>query len=216
MSSPKDLFINQKISVLKAGSEEWYISQIQDLDQDSVYIALPYRHLVPLLLQPDEQVSVFFADEGAGYSFDTRVTGIKNDQVPLYIIRRPVTFTRVQLREFVRLPVCLDVEYAVCKGGQIPTKLTLTSTRDLSAGGMQLVTKNPLKHGDNIFLCFVLKYGNKAIRFNIWGLVVRVKSEYSSSLIHLAGIKFNDLTIVEQDKITGYIFARMRERNNLK
>lgn len=216
MSSPKPLFVNQRISVSKAGSKEWYISQIQDLDRNSVYIALPYSHLVPMILQPNERVSVFFAGEGAGYRFDSIVTGIKKDQVLLYIIRRPVTFTRVQLRNFVRLPVCLDVEYAICEGNEIPEELTPISTRDISAGGMQLVTKTPLQQGDNIYLSFVLKHSNKSMEFNAHGQVVRVNSEHDDANIYLAGIKFINLNMGVQDKITGYVFAKMVERNSLK
>lgn len=212
MSSPKALSINQKISVSKAGSEEWYISQILDLEQDLVYIALPYRQLLPLILQPDERVSVFFATEDAGYQFDTIVTGVKEDQVLLYIIKYPVKFTRIQLREFVRLPICLDVAYAKCQGDRIPAELTLTSTRDLSAGGMQLVTKKPLQQGDLLFLRFVLKHGHETKMYQVRGEVVRAASEYSGSIINLASVKFINLAVREQDSITGFIFVRMIER----
>lgn len=216
MNKPGALFINQKIVVARIDSNDWYTSQIQDMDPDSIYIALPYSQAFPLILQVAEQVQVHYTAKGAGFRFVTKVTGIKNEQIPLYRLNQPLAVTRVQMRDHVRIPVCLDVKYIPCEDHEEPVEFINTCTRDLSAGGLQLVTRTPLTPGTKLCLRFALDFDDKRLEYNVRGLVVRVGTEEIGGLaIQTAGIKFVNLNKREQDKITGYVFIKMAKQNQL-
>ncbi|MEW5953960.1 MAG: flagellar brake domain-containing protein [Bacillota bacterium] len=216
MSKPEDLYINQKISVVRNDSSGWYTSQIQDLDQDSIYITLPYSQALPLILQVEDQVQVSFAAEGASFRFLTRVTGLKNEQISLYRLARPLEIVRVQMRDYVRIPVCLDVEYGSCADQEEPVEFIKTCTRNLSAGGLKLVARTDLTPGAKLCLRFSLEVEQTRLEYNVRGQVVRVCSEeIGGQLIKTAGIKFINLRRVDQDKITRYVFIRMAKQKQL-
>jgi len=215
--SPEKLFINQKVSVARFTSNEWYPTQIQDLGEQHFYIARPYHQSMPLILYLDEQVQVSFAAQGARYKFITKVTGTREEQVFMYRLALPQTMTRVQLRKNVRIPILLDVEYALYDEKKRPVKFFKTFTRDLSAGGMRLIVPKVLPTGTLICLRFTLGSGKKSKFYELQGRVsVVYPSEVAEVTVESVGIKFIDLTRHQEDAITGFVFTAMAEQNRLR
>ncbi len=216
MSPLRELSIGQKLYVARVGEEEWYVSSLQDLNEDGLYIAMPYLHGGALLLNPGEEIQVRFVRESGVYVFASRVLARKHETVPLYLIACPAEVKRIQQRRFVRLPILLDVLYA-----PIPEKpdeqpaWAKGRTADLSGGGMRLRVMAPLPVGTRLLLKFYLPWEKKPVEMTLQGRVVRAEvteGRESGEKLYSLGIEFVDIRRRDQDEIIRFIFRKMAER----
>ncbi|MBC7104429.1 MAG: PilZ domain-containing protein [Firmicutes bacterium] len=216
MSALRELTISQKLYVARVGEEEWFVSSLQDLNEDGLYIAMPYLRGGALVLSPGEEVQVRFVRESGVYLFVTRVLGRRDESVPLYLIAYPAEVQRIQQRRFVRLPILLEVLYAPAsdKPGEQPV-WARGRTADLSGGGMRLRVSEPLPAGTPLLLKFYLPWEKRPVEMTLRGRVVRsevTEGREAGERLYFLGIEFVDIRRRDQDEIIRFIFRKMAER----
>lgn len=207
--------INLKIRVNRKGEKNWYASSVQDIDRNSFSISIPTLGASPLILKPGEQVNIAFVLEMSRFEFETKVIGRRYDNIPLYVMALPKRYVRVQLREFVRIPVILEVKYAVLPDdGKQPT-FNICSSLDLSGGGMKLLLEEKYPESDKLILRFTLPFKTCAEEIEAVGRVVRVWRETESTLYQTA-VKFERISRKQQDLIVRFILMKMSEQRRLR
>lgn len=216
MPEPLKLSINQKVFISRNGTD-WYVTSVQEKENNTFAIAIPYHRSQPLILYRGENVTCRFPGEGAAFEFKTQVTGHTKDQVPLIVLNLPEYCNRVQQRNFVRLPVLIPVKYAVAPEKDKEPQYQDGMTVDLSAGGMKLTVKDPFKPGVILVINFQLSIREETVTFNLKGKIQRleVKDLEKNYRVYQAGIEFIDISHRDQDKIVAFIFARMARQNQL-
>lgn len=115
--------------------------------------------LKTFILSEDESIHVyFFKEKGRLYGFESEIVERQNDPLrgQRYAIRRPTDqqIERVQRRQFVRVPLLLDVALYPHKTKFEPFT---TVSLDLSAGGILILANHlPIELKDEVELTFLL------------------------------------------------------------
>lgn len=214
---PEDvtLRIGQKIQVARRDRKEMFHSSVQDLKGDAIYITMPYHQERPLVLHRDDEVTVRFTLEESGYMFETRVLGETRDNIVLYRLARPAEITRVQQRMHVRLPVSMDVQYAVPGRDNKTVTYQKATSVNISGGGMKLAVREQIKDNTPIRLKFALPLRDKPETMELDARVIRSEKAGSGEQLYHLGVKFENINLGQEDKIVRFVFETMARQKRL-
>jgi len=217
LAENQELRINQKIQVARAGERDWYASTIQDIRAGEIYISVPRLRGDALTFTPGDGVQVRFCGDSASYLFPARYLGRTLDAVPLYRLARTGEIERVQQRNYVRLPVNLEVGYAQPPEKNRSPRYKKGYAVDLSGGGMRLALNEPVLPGRTLLLKFTLPLRRGAKEIAATGRVVRLfESAVDGVKTYQVAVEFTDLPRARQDDIVQYVFQRMAEQARLR
>ncbi len=204
--------IGQKITLKRKTDDIEYSSVIQNIQDDKIYITVPYKGEQALVLMHNESVTVKYISKEAAYHFESVFLGLhmENEVLRLYKIAAPdlAAVKRVQLRQFVRVPVMLDVEYCLSSSDEKKKGISL----DLSAGGMRLAAKEALPVNTVLELNFQISVRGKTAEMQLKGEVMRCYPADDDSNVHHVGIKFLNLDRSTEDMICSYVFQKQMEQ----
>jgi len=211
------LSVNQRILVALEGTDEYYVSSVEDITADEVFISVPYRRQVPLLLSRGDRVTVQFTGENECFAFNTTVTTRREDKILLYGLAFPDEIKRIQRRRDVRLSIILDVQYAEAPEGDAEPVFRAGQALDISAGGMRLVCEKEYPPGTVLLVKFRLPLRNSFFETAARAEVVRTEPvALEKKRLYHSGIKFLDMPQNHRDKIFSYIFWKMMEQARLR
>lgn len=217
--SPKiNLDINQKLFVSK-NDLDWYVTSIQDNDEYTFSIALPYLASHPLVLYRGDKIYCKMPADGASFLFETKVVRFTADQVPLYVLAIPKEYQRIQQRRFVRLPVLFPVGYVrLPEDDQEELVFEEAMSVDLSGSGMRIATGKSCKPGTRLKVRFQLKIRREITDFELEGEVMRLelKQKDKGNPVYHMGVEFRNISRQEQDQIVAFVFAKMVEQRQLR
>lgn len=211
------LRIGQKIHIMPFHEDEQYISSVYDMDEKGIYIPIPLSGSRPLVLHREEKIRIKYMSEDGAFTFVTKAIGrmAKENALPMYVVEHPKKsdITRVQLRQFVRVPVLLEVQYAPPPASNEKPVFQKASTVDLSGGGMKLAFKEKIDNGSNLLISFHLPLKNKKKQqdLSLLGRVIRCDLVDADMGTYHASIQFLDIRPPQQDLIMAYVFERMVE-----
>lgn len=207
--------INQNIQVAYDDDQnDWYASNVQDVRESDFCISVPIKGIRVLLLHRGEPVKVTFVAEMERYEFVTRVRGRRQDNIPLFVLDKPQVYVRVQLREFVRVNVMLDIFYAFVTAADEEPVYIRTHSLDLSGGGVRFLVNNILPAGTLLKINFTLPFDSETEKFALNGIVVRSWSEGYDKLCQAAA-RFVNISRKQVDLISRYLFSKMSEQRRL-
>ncbi|MDH7576742.1 MAG: PilZ domain-containing protein [Bacillota bacterium] len=215
----EELRINQRVEILLqnsaydsnyAGS---YPSRVEEILSDKIFFAAPIKKGIPIPLRKGDPITVNYWGQTAGYSFTTKVIETRFKRVlPVIIVERPKKVTRIQRRNFLRIPAVLPLTFSILEGPERVSRPEIfhTETVDLSGGGAMI--KTPVKLSKDEYLEMELTLPRKGT-INIVGRVVRTQEtkKGSTGLIYLTGIDFEVIDESDRDKIIAFVFERQRE-----
>jgi len=209
-------YVNQKIQVgYPDRQDDWYASSVSDVNSKEIHITVPIKETRSLILFRNEIIEVSFFEEMARYVFPTRVIRRIQENIPLYILDKPSAYKRIQLREYFRVPVDIQVGYAHLPRGANQPVFAWADCLDLSGGGLRLAIAEGLEKDDKLILTFTLPFKEQPEELTIYGLVERVWKEEESRTRQVA-IRFVNITQKQIDLITRHLFAVMLELKRLK
>ena len=186
-----------------------YSSYIYDVDENyNVYIAMPTNEngLKAVIREGDRVEVSFVNNKGFRIGFTARlVETIKKGDRVIYKLGKPESLARVELRENFRVPVLIETQFYVFKGGKI--EKSSGTILDISAGGVKLSTDLDLDVRDKLFMDFEL--GNRKLE-EIEAEVVRKAITGEEGVKHY-GLRFTDLTKEQEDAIIKFCLARQIE-----
>lgn len=217
MTTMEKLNVGKRVFITPLDKEEQYISSVYDIDAKGIYVPIPYADKMPLILGHGERVQLKYMGVRSAYLFVTEAVGRKTEQdrLPLYIFKHPADseIKRIQLREFVRVPVMLEIQYAVAPAKNEPPVFKKAVSVDLSGGGLKIAVKERINKGAIVLLSFSLniKAKKKQEEFRMLSKLVRCELVDEDTKIYHAGFNFLDIRPQQQDLIMAYVFERMIE-----
>ncbi|MEW6172056.1 MAG: PilZ domain-containing protein [Bacillota bacterium] len=211
------LSVSQRIEIALVGIPDYFVSIVEDITADEIFIGVPYRGLAPLVLSPGDRVKVNFPGDGEMFTFESMVTGRREAGVPLYGLTFPEKIERIQRRRDVRLFALHEIQYAEVPTGREPPAFKKAKALDISAGGLRLVAENEYPPGTILLVKFTLPMRNSHLETLTRARVVRKEPILldNQQLFHL-GLEFVDLPQSQKDKIFSYIFWKMMEQSRLR
>jgi len=207
--------INQNIRVTRTeGEEDWYISDIQDIGKHDISISIPTKGSNPLVLNSGDLVKISLVSETSRIEFKTKVVEWRFDNIPLYALALPKDFKRVQLRDYVRIPIILEVNYAdLPDPGQKPVFIKCNSL-DLSGGGIRLLLQKEYPADTSLLLKITIPLPARQEELEVVGRVVRSWPDQNVKLYQTA-LQFIKISRKQQDLIIRFILTKMSERRRL-
>jgi len=208
--------INQNIRVARPDSEDnWYASSVQDINGREFCISIPIKESRPLVLRKGELVRVSFIADMARYEFITKTLGRRYDNITLFVLAQPEEYTRVQLRDFVRVPITMAVDYArIPAEGKEPVFIKADSL-DLSGGGIRLLINDDLAAETRLIIKFTIPLRTGSEEIEVVGRVVRTWVDERTKL-RQAAIQFVKINRKQEDLITRYLIDKMSDQRRLR
>ncbi len=205
------LRVTQKIDVIEENWEsmerEVFFSRIEDIGEESIFITPPFRKGFYLPPRPGRIISARVVSDKVPYLFSATLLRYRSEPLPLWEMSKPSSFRKAQLREDVRLEISLPISLEILND-EPETKVIRTLTRDISAGGVQVVLVKPLPVGTKVGISVAI--GDDFV-LEMQGKVVRLNPPLPPLDKYFAGIKFNEMDETTKKKVIRYIFGKQAE-----
>lgn len=188
-----------------------YYSRIEDIGEDSLTIAAPYRRGMYLPPSPRRSLTARVTAGNCAYLFKSGLIRYITEPIPMWIITRPTEITKVQMRNFVRLDIVLDIHLELIEekpAAENPVIATLT--RDISAGGLRAVFTRPVIAGTKVKITLPLP--DDAAVIEAAGEIVRVIPPDAVGDKQTVAIEFTNISEKTRGQIVKYIFRKQVER----
>ncbi|MCL1853362.1 MAG: flagellar brake domain-containing protein [Peptococcaceae bacterium] len=183
-----------------------YRTKIEDKDEGTLTIAVPYGESGFLPLRPGEGLDIIFVFKGESYLFPAEILSRQVKALPTFAISEPKTAKRKQRRHYVRIP-CLKVVYYQVIGHD--TQLGARQEAhalNISGGGFLLLTSQKLQQEDKLLV--QLTFGDDF--FEILCLVKRLEAVGSGCKggcgQYRASVQFLNISERDRDKIVKSVF----------
>ncbi|MCS7462443.1 flagellar brake domain-containing protein [Paenibacillus doosanensis] len=199
-------------SIDEEEAKQEYKSRIADIKDRVISMEVPINEhtgRLKRLFAGDEMSAYFLTDGGIKNYFTTSVLGFSDDVIRLVHIKKPEpeTITKVQRRNFLRVPAELDI--AVTYSEQLQF---VAVTEDVGGGGVSFLCDGyiPLAAQQTVQCWLLIQYKNGILEHvSFKGELVRIKPlETGRQLVML---QFAEITDRDRQKIIRYCFERQLE-----
>jgi len=206
------LHIAQKVDVIednpKTQERNIYFSRIEDIGATSIFISPPYRKGFYLPPKMGRVITARVAADNCAYLFKATFLSPSVTSIPVWEISLPTDIKKIQMREFVRFNIILDIKIELLDEPH-KDKIIMALSKDISAGGVQVVLKEPLPEHSKVKVTMPL--GTQAV-VEVQGKIVRVLLPETANDRCCAGIMFTDIAEKMRNQIIKYIFSKQAER----
>ena len=205
----KQLEINQKleIEVLSGSYQGNYLSKVADFLDEGIVITGLYREGAPLPLRLDQPVNVYYTTDRAAYKFKSKILKRTNKPIPLLLIEKSDSVTRIQRRDYFRLEVTGTVDiYKMPEDKEYPKKITEARLLDISGGGIKMQLEKKFDKNEEVYICLKNILAPKEF---IKSEIVRVEKENDE--LYNYGVKFSEIEEEQREEIIQWIFAYQRK-----
>jgi c-di-GMP-binding flagellar brake protein YcgR len=210
------------LELLRPNDPLIYTTLVQEVREEDFAVQLPMVGEVELPLRPGERVQIRVSTERGRYVFDTVVLDRYWDRVPLCRLAKPKEVLRQQLRQYVRWKVSLEVAYEPVPPEEVGRYQKIRPRRkgvtvDLSGGGLQMITREPLAVDSLLALRFDLPTREKPKTITALGRVRRfAPCQIEGPPGYAVGVSFEDISESQRDAVIAFLFRRMiAERQRL-
>ena len=195
------------------GVAEKYTTRIEDVKTDYLVVGTPMRMREYVVMAPGQKLLLSVVRRNNPYFYDTTVVGVEWVEGQQFTqLRRPLENAGVALRRHVRVSVTIADGQFWCDDDNRKFGATIPgSILDISAGGLQVMTKEGLPEGRNVLTRFNLSRQAGSLL-----ALVRVLRDYErvsdvGVKTHRAHCEFHDLPQKERDRLIKFVFQRERE-----
>jgi len=193
---------------LETQEEFFYSSFIESIGEKSMFILSPFREDKKMQSRIGDIIEARITVEECAYFLKAILLGYRWDVFSLWEISLPIHIQRTQMREYVRLKICLEVILEFLDE-HCQRKVIKTVTKDFSAGGLQVAMPVAPPADSRVMVTLSLWYQTT---LKVKGEFVRIKYPKTASQKHFASIKFCELDDKMTNKIVKYIFDKEIER----
>ncbi|WP_446897141.1 flagellar brake protein [Clostridium sp. LBM24168] len=195
----------------------FYKSNIQDVGEDTIGISIPVNKGKYLPLKKGDNIKCIYFYKNQMYSFNTVAVSRKIDRVLIIEIKKPEDVRFYQRRNFVRVPLVVDILCA-----NVPMVKDVRHLDDqidffnatllnISGGGMKVSIdvslESKLSYGRVLML--TIPAGDENI--TVKGRLVRIDRDINKRKI-ICGVSFVELDERNREKIISLVFKIMREQ----
>lgn len=190
----------------------YFKSNIQDLTSEYIGISIPVLTGRYLPLSKGETVEVLYYFNKEIYGFKTTVIGRKIDKIFIILLAHPSKIKTVQRRNYVRVPISLEISFAIVEKEKNLTNLNdnryeffNVTTMDISGGGISVISDKSIRYGDHV----MVKLPILDETLTILGKIVRIDKKEDNKKNY--GVSFLNIDNRTRDRIIRYIFQKMRD-----
>lgn len=183
-----------------------YRTRIEEVGVKIISIGVPVSQGVFIPLREGTILEVIFCDDVSAYTFSSVIINRIATPLPNFIIEFPSNITKIQRRQYVRLPLVTPLEYQVLENNGL-SKCKKGYVIDLSGGGILFKTKDVVPENTIIIIRTVI--GDEKIELP--ATVIRSIKEEENNEYSLSA-EFHEISENTRDKIIRYIFDVQRER----
>lgn len=141
---------------IEVSPEERYVSQIEEVSEDTLALAMPLRSGVLVRLRVGTPILLQAPKRNNWYFFKTKVVGNRLEPEPLVLLERPPDNAGEQLRQYARMELVIDnVQMWIEQDGKLGPTIRAIIV-DLSAGGAQLQLRDGVDAGVKVSVRFKL------------------------------------------------------------
>lgn len=214
MLIPEGLKVNQLVEIEVGedpNNKNSYRSRVEGMGDEGIYLAIPIENGSLISIHPGEVIRVNYqvkrdVNQVQIFSFIASVKSRQREPLPLMLIGYPETVTRIQRRNYLRVPVKLKVKLYQ---EMAPENQWDGETVDLSGGGCLIRTKIPSEVGDEVRVSFAIPKGPN---YDIGSTVVRVEAKDEvGKPCYMVAVRFDNITERERDQIIRFLFEKQRE-----
>lgn len=183
-----------------------YAVWIEEIEEDKIVLGLRLEHALDLKLQAGQTISFKTTHEDGVWIYEGVVSA---DRAIRLEIPRPLKVTKIQRREYCRVPIEARTRFAKSSD---PEGSRSGVARDLSGGGLSILVNDETGVGERLDIEVPLD--REVVRMQ--GVVRRVAADRKKKQGYLLGIEFVDPLMIDQDKIIGFVFTRQRKLRKKK
>lgn len=202
--------INQRLQIEIVGDIETglYHSRIEDISTEKMVIAMPMSKGYPVNVSRGSQLFGKIITNGAVYRFKSVVIDKRMHPLPVWIVSPPSDIKKVQQRAFVRIEIMLPLRLEFIDTEEQENDALNVITKDISGGGLRIVSKQPFKLNRRLKLHIeLLEMG----MVDAIGEIVRIEHPQPENPVYWVGIKFIHITEAHRSKIIKFIFKKQLE-----
>lgn len=205
--------IGDKIEIYKKDSDkkESMSSQVLDmLESGEFIVSCPMKKYKYVFIGDNEIVTVSIYIENRGrYEFDALVLERYIGKIYRIKLKKISEVRRIQLRDFFRFEISIPVNevLTVMENGEKKEIVEHCKTKDISGGGLRLLTNYKHNIGDVIKCEFVIN----GRLISAMAKVVRLKSINSFGYKYSSAVQFTEINENDRDAIIKYIFSKQSE-----
>lgn len=188
-----------------------YKVRVEDISEDTITVSAPISNGTIVPMRRGMRLILGISKEDALYGFYTEIIDRRGGQVPVLVVRRSPTSRRIQRRRYVRINGEIPIEMKIVKWPdpsvpQPKLERNSISEKNISGGGMLVVTREALKRGTVLQILMELPTG----RVKVMGEVRRVMKNDDTEQYEV-GVAFLDLGEKDRDKVVKYVYNRQIE-----
>lgn len=179
-------------------------------------IAMPMRKGYPVMIAQGQSFTGQLIIDGIVYQFISKLLRKKIHPIPVWVVSLPDELKKVQLRSFVRTSAMIPVQFKLIlplvnndPGDPADNPTFSVQTKDISGGGLQLVTRQAFDIGAKGQLVIDIPEGGIIMAI---GEVVRVEQPQQETPVFWVGIKFTEVQERDRSKLIKYIFKKQLEQ----
>jgi c-di-GMP-binding flagellar brake protein YcgR len=200
----------QQINVQKdAGAlANAFVSTIRHDSPVGMRIDIPTRGNELMAVQPGDDLMIMVDLQGRLYTFATRIEKIEPRDNTMEI-ERPRVVEQSERRQFFRLAMNIRPPYAAVVNSDGQEKLRVEAIIiDISGGGVQMRTKQPVDIGDTLHIVFSL--GDEELEADLL-VQSAARLDAEPPWLHRVNGRFNALQRRTQEQIIRFIFRQQVE-----
>lgn len=183
-------------------------------DDKTFYILAPIHEGVIYPVHSDSRMNIYFTQQEDLFKVKAKVEGRDSkDNIPLLKVKVLSEFEKMQRRQFFRFDSSVPVIYRtgswLVQQNNKKAPMENAITKDLSGGGLCLLTVEPLE-GHSLIECEVKLEEKRAIK--VVGKVVRVAKVTDQGVYkYEIGVNFIKIENKDREAIISYIFQEQRK-----
>lgn len=195
------------------GMDDTYPSRIEEIRGGYLVVGTPMKQREYIDLPNGTKVMLAVSRRNNPYFFETNVVGNEwNEGQQMTLLRRPADNAGVALRQHVRVPVTIaDGQFWWEQENGKFGPMVRGQLIDLSAGGMQITSKEGLPAGKVVLARFTLsrEFGHVMVDAMVLRDLERVSDVGVRS--HRSHCQWFELPDKDRDKLIKFVFQRERE-----
>jgi len=203
----KLLTLGQRVLVRKTSEATAYKSVIEEIHDDSILIALPIFQGLFMYPRSTDTYTITAHCEAGIFMLDCHYLSHVMTPVEMIKVSIPMEMSKLQNRNNVRINDFIQLTLQP-KDSNIKID---GSTKNISVGGMLIITHSKMGIGDEVNINFKLSVIDKCVNINLKGMVVRTAEPTEKTQKNFYGVKFLEVDEKLSHHLAHYVFKRQAQ-----
>jgi c-di-GMP-binding flagellar brake protein YcgR len=198
-----------RVEVKNRDDDSPYITTVKEvLERGKLLVDIMQLGGVETRLSTGREYTLRVMSEAGVFKFAATLNGYsKKGHYDYMLFQTHNDGEKIQRRQAFRLPCCEDVEYAVVEGIESASELQKGFIRDISSGGVRLLTKNEIDASQLV----QLKLPMISPDFWVYCAILTKQRITDAKYKWQYGIEFIGATTADTEKITAYLHVEQRK-----